>query len=141
MDALTKALADLFAKLPHLPQSAHRIVVKLTPWANLLGLLLALPAIFSLIGLGALAGPLMSMGGSWAYYYGYGVIFAIALTILHGLAAKPLFDHKASGWQYLYYSILVAGLESLLMGDIVGLIIGTGISLYLLFEVRPAFRA
>jgi hypothetical protein len=139
MKQLEKALADLFAKAPNLPASLKRVLVALAPWLNLIALLVTLPAILVLIGLGGVSMPFMAMGG-YATMYGIGLVFTIGLAILHLLAAKPLFSRSMAGWTYLFYAVLWSGLHNLVRYDFVGFVIGTGIGLYVMFQIRSSYR-
>jgi hypothetical protein len=142
MKELDKMLSDLFSKLPALPAKAKEVLVKLAPYFAIIGIVLSLPAILALLGLGALGGSLMAATGSWGYA-GSGmlaIVFAVVSVVLLALSVKGLFARSASGWQYLYYNTLVGAAYSLIRVDIAGFVIGTGISLYILFQVRSYYR-
>jgi len=142
MNDLEKMLASWFAKLPNLPANVREVLVKLAPYFALIGLVLSLPAILALLGLGVLAGPIMAVGGMWSSVGGgmLALIYAVISVVLLAMSIKGLFARTASGWQYLYYNTLVGAVYSILRLDLVGLIIGTGISLYVLFEVKSYYR-
>jgi hypothetical protein len=139
MKQLEKALADLFAKAPNLPVSLKRVLVMLAPWLNLIALLITLPAILALIGIGGVSLPFMAMGG-YAAMYGIGLVFTIGLFILHLMAAKPLFARSVTGWRFLYYAVLWNGLHTLVRGDILGFVIGTGLGLYIMFQIKSSYH-
>jgi hypothetical protein len=138
MKELETTLESWFAKLPNLPVSIRAALVKLAPYLAIVGLVLSLPAILALLGLGAIAGPLMMSGGM--YGGTLALVFAIASVALLALSIRGLFARTATGWQYLYYNALVGAAYSLLRLDVFGLIIGTGISLYLLFQIRSYYK-
>ena len=140
MKQLETALANLFAKAPNLPAGLTRALVVLAPWLTLLGLLVTLPAILALIGIGGVSLPFMAMSG-YAGSYGLAVVFSVAMFILYALALKPLFSRSLTGWTFLFYAVLLSGLQSLAMGNLGGLIIGLAIGLYLLFQMRPYYHA
>lgn len=142
MKELETTLAGWFGKLPNLPQSARDILVKLAPYFAIIGLVLSLPVILFFLGLGALASPILALGGAWSTLSGgmLGVVYAIASVVLLGLSIKGLFARSASGWQYMYYNALLGAAYSILQFDIAGLIIGTGISMYILFQVKSSYK-
>ncbi len=142
MKELEKTLAAWFAKLPNLPGNVREILVKLAPYFAIIGVVLSLPAILALIGLGAFGGKLMMQSGSYGYAGGgmLAVVFAIISIVLLALSVKGLFARSSAGWTYLYYNALAGAAYSLLRLDIFGFIIGTGISMYVLFQVRSYYH-
>jgi hypothetical protein len=142
MKDLDKMLSDLFSKLPNLPANVREVLVKLSPYFAIIGIVVSLPAILALLGLGAVGGSLMMASGSWGYVGGgtLAIVFAVISVVLLALSVKGLFARTATGWQYLYYNALVSAVYSIIRFDIFGLIIGTGISLYVLYQVRSYYR-
>lgn len=142
MKDLDKLLSDLFGKLPSLPANIREVLVKLAPYFAIIGIVVSLPAILALLGLGAIGGSLMMASGSWGYVGGgtLAIVFAVISVVLLALSVKGLFARSATGWQYLYYNALVSAVYSIIRFDIFGLIIGTGISLYVLYQVRSYYR-
>jgi len=142
MKELEKMLSGLFAKLPNLPVNIKQVIVKVAPYLAVIGIIFSIPAVLAIIGLGAIGGSMMVSSGVWGYA-GSGtlaVVFTLVSVVLLALSIKGLFAKTASGWQYMYYNALVSAVYSLLRVDIVGFIIGTGVSLYLLFQVRSYYR-
>ena len=135
-------LSDLFGKLPSLPANVREVLVKLSPYFAIIGIVVSLPAILALLGLGAIGGSLMMASGSWGYVGGgtLAIVFAVISVVLLALSVKGLFARSTTGWQYLYYNALVSAVYSVIRFDIFGLIIGTGISLYVLYQVRSYYR-
>ena len=142
MKQLEKVLMSLFGSLPNLPMNVREILVKLAPYFAIIGFVLSLPAILVMLGLGALASPILALGGNWASVGGsaFAVIFAIINAILLGLSISGLFARHMEGWRYSYYNALAGGVYAILRYDLGGLIIGTGISLYILFQIRGSYR-
>lgn len=141
MKDLDKFLSDLFAKLPNLPASVNASIVKIAPYLAVIGLVLSLPAVLALIGLGALAGPMMRAGGSWGSSgYSLALVFSLISIVLLALSIRGLFARLAVGWRFVYYNALVSAVYSILRVDFFGLIIGTGISLYILFQIRSYYH-
>ncbi|MCC6934410.1 MAG: chromate transporter [Candidatus Yanofskybacteria bacterium] len=140
MKDLEKMLSDLFAKLPNLPENVRAFLVKIAPYLAVIGLILSLPAVLALLGFGAMMLPYGMMGGYGVYGGTLGIVFSLASIALLGLSIPGLFARTSSGWQFMYYNTLLSGVHSLLRFDLGGLIIGTGISLYILFQVRSHYK-
>ncbi len=141
MNQIEKALSDLFAKLPNLPANIRELLVKVAPYFAILGVVLGLPAVLALLGLGSLAAQL-SMGSMWvtSSAVGISVVFIIGGIVLQALSIPGLFARKVAGWRFAYWGVLLGGVQNLLMMNLMGFVIGTGIGLYLLFEIRSHYR-
>lgn len=144
MEQLNKTLElYLVKKAPALPKNIKELLVKFAPWISILLVVLGLPAVLSLFGLGAMMssipfagyGMMRASGG-----YSLAVLFLAGTLVLQALAVPGLMKMKVAGWNYLYYGVLVNAIYSLLIGDISGLIIGSLVSLYLLFQVKSYYK-
>ena len=128
----------LVKKAPfQIPDGAKEAIVKYGPWIAVVLIVLAVPPILMLLGLGALLVPFG--GASYAAGFTY---FTLLLIVEIGLAiaALPgLFARKMSGWRFLFYSRIIAIVSSLLAGLLVSAVIGGLLSLYILFQVRPLY--
>lgn len=138
MDALINWLNVWFGqKAPALPTKGKEFIVKIAPWLTVIGIVFTIPAILALIGIHA------SFGVSGMYGYGYSAgywwIFSVAIVVLDILALPGLFKPSKSGWMFTFYAVLVGGLSSILMMNLVGAIISLAISFYLLFQVKSYY--
>lgn len=142
MNGLTDTLElYLVKKAPALPPGAKEVIVKFAPWITLILLVLALPAVLALIGLGTVLAPFAYMGGVSA---GTGftlslVILAISV-VLEALAIPGLFKRTKQGWNLVFYSTLLSLVSSLVSYNIVGGLISALIGLYILFQVRSYYH-
>lgn len=129
----------LVQKAPfQIPDAGREWIVKFGPWISLVLLILSLPPLLFVLGIGTFLIPFAGVG----YARGFG-FFTLLLIVEIGLlvAALPgLFDRKMTGWNLLFYSQLVSIAVSLLTGSIVGGLLFGLISLYILFQVRPLYR-
>ena len=119
------------------PDAAREWIVKFGPWIAVVLLVLSLPAVLIILGVGTF---LMPFGGV-GYAAGFG-LSAIALLVslaLEAMALPGLFARKMSGWKLMFYGQAVGCLASLLSGAIVSAIIGALISFYILFQVRNLY--
>ena len=130
----------LVKKAPfQIPDAGREMIVRFGPWIAVVLLILLLPVLLFALGLGAI---LMPFGGV-GYAAGFGFLTIVVLIEIGLLiAALPgLFARKMSGWTLLFYSQLVGIVHSLLSGNIVTGLLMALIGLYILFQVRPLYRA
>jgi hypothetical protein len=144
MNDITKKLEVYFLKkAPALPINIKKLLVQFAPWISVLAVIMTLPTIFGLLGLRGMFSSSV-MGGYWMARAGFGyslsMIFLVITLILRGLSIPGLFSRSISGWNMLYYSIFVSAVYSLLNMDIIGLIVGTVISLYFAFQVKEYYK-
>lgn len=124
-----------------LPTGVKEFIVNVGPWITLVLMILTLPVILALLGLGAILAPFSFMGGLNAGFgYIVGIVVAIITLVLEAMALPGLFKRKMAGWNLVYYAILLQAVEHILRFDIGGLIIGTTLSLYFLFQVREYYK-
>ena len=129
----------LVTKAPfQLPDAAKEAIVKYGPWIAIVLLLLGLPAILFLLGIGALIAPFA--GAAYATSFTYTAIFLLVIFGLEIAALPGLFARKMQGWRLIFYARLIAIVSSLVSGLIINAIVGGVISLYILFQVRPLYE-
>ena len=59
---------------------------------------------------------------------------------LQVMAIPGLFKRKIKSWRLLFYISLISALLSLVKFDLGGLIVGTGISWYILFQIKSYYK-
>lgn len=143
MDKLIKTIDEYNKKVPALPANIKELLVQFAPWGAIITVVLSLPTIFSIFGIGSYLG----MYGARGYFFsGLGsryfivIAFLIANMVLRGLSIPGLFARTVKGWNLFFYSILLYAVYSFINFDIVGGIISTLISLYLAFQVRDSYK-
>ena len=130
----------LVTKAPfQIPDGAREWIVKYGPWIVVVLLVLSLPALLIIFGVGTFLVPFGGVG--YATGFGVAAIGLIAQLALEVLALPGLFARKMSGWTLLFYAQVVGFVASLLSGAIVGPIIGLLIGLYILFQIRGKYAA
>lgn len=140
MEQLEKKLAELFSKAPHLSEKIRLIFVKIAPWVTLIAIILVLPILLAILGLSAVALPLSFLGVvSEGSRFGLGTIFLILGVVLEAMALPGLFKRTRRGWEYSFYATLLSGIQYILDFNLGSLVIGTGLSLYILFEIRSYY--
>lgn len=128
-----------------LPENIKELIVTFGPYLVILGIILGIPSILMVLGLGALVSPFTAfMGPSYMVSYGINyvvsmIVFGVVL-VLEALAVPLLFKRQRKGWLYLFYSSLVGLVSGLLSGGIVGTLVGAVIGWYVLFQVREYYK-
>ena len=135
-------LLDLYLgqKAPSLPDNFKEIIVNLAPWLIIIMIVLASPAIFAFLGIGAVLAPFGFLGGVryGATFNLYLLLLAVSL-ILEIVAVPGLFKRSAKAWRLIFYSNLISAVSFLSHGNIGSLIISTGLSLYILFQIKKYY--
>jgi len=136
-------LLDLYLvkKAPALPKNAKESIVKIAPWVTVIIMILLLPVILGALGLAAVFAPFGFIGGVQMGVLGVvSLVLSIASLVLEAMAIPGLFNKTAQGWRYVYYSTLLTAVDSLIHFNLAGLIIGSLLSLYILFQVKEYYR-
>lgn len=124
-----------------LPPNVKEAIVKFGPWITLILLILTLPAILLFLGLGTLVLPFSYLGGIHAgLNYTVSMIFSLIVLVLEVIALPGLFSRSKSGWNFVYYATLLTAVENILTFNLGGLIIGTTLSLYILYQVKEYYK-
>ena len=132
-------------KAPAMPENIKETLVSFAPYLAIIGIVLAVPGILAILGIGAMLGPLTAfMGASYMMSYGpayyIGVIGLIISAVLNGLAIQGLFKRSLGAWRLMYYSSLVSFVASVLQGSFGGAVIGALIGMYILFQVKNKYK-
>lgn len=123
-----------------LPDNIKEIIVKFAPWITLILLVLALPGILFVLGVGTFLMPVSYLGGVRAGAgFSIAMIFTVITLVLEVIALPGLFKRSIKAWRLIYYSSLVSAVGSLISFNLGALIIGTLISLYILFQVKEKY--
>jgi hypothetical protein len=128
----------LVKKAPiQIPEGGREAIVKYGPWIVVVLLILSLPALLLVLGLGT---ALMPFGGiGYATGFGLAAIGLIVQIALQVMALPGLFARKMSGWTLMFYAQSVGILTSLLSGAIVAALVVGLIGYYILFQVRTKY--
>ncbi len=129
----------LVVKAPVLPTNIKDVLVAVAPWLTLIMVILSLPVILGAIGLSALFAPFGLMAGV-STSFGITTVILLVVIVLEALSIPGLFNKTKLGWKLLYYATLVSAVYSLFNRDIIGLIFGTLLSLYILFQIRSYYK-
>jgi hypothetical protein len=130
----------LVKKAPiQLPDNAKEWLVQYGPWITVVLLVLSLPLLLAVLGIGTVLVPFGGIGYATGFgFAAIGLIVEIGLTVM---ALPGLFARKMSGWTLLFYARLVSLVANILAGGVVSALLVALISLYVLFQVRPLYKA
>lgn len=159
---IEKNLDTVFTRqLPPLPPNGQRALVQYLPWINLLLGFMTLYAAYALWHWAHLANNLVNLANNLSALYGgpvvtsnrltFGIWLGIAVLIAEGLlylAAYPgTRDRKKSGWNLMFYALLVNAVYAVIilftdygsLGSLIWTLIGTALGLYLIFQVHGSY--
>lgn len=129
----------LVKKAPfQIPDVAREWIVKFGPWIAVVLLVLSLPAVLIILGIGTFLVPFGGVG--YAAGFGLSAIALLVSLVLEAMALPGLFARKMSGWKLMFYGQAAGCLASLLSGALISAIIGALISFYILFQVRSLYK-
>lgn len=139
-DSLDKVLSDyLVKKAPVLPKDIKKFLVQIAPFLAILTVVLGLPAILTVLGLGAALTPFAWAAGAYTGYYWLFWAVGLAQVVLAGMSIKPLFARSGHGWRLMFYSQLLSIISS--VGNYnIGSLLFTAISLYLLYQIKSSYK-
>ena len=143
MNQLINTLNEyLVKKAPAIPANIKEILVKYAPWIVIIGIVVSIPAILAILGLGSITYSIMGsyFAARVGFQYTLSIVFLAASIILKALSVPGLMAKSLKGWNFVFYGILVEVVYSLLSGNILGGIIGVLISLYVLFQVKTYYK-
>ena len=142
---LEATLNEYFGKkAPALPANIKEVIVKIAPWLTVLGVVLSIPALLTLLGLGglvAVTSPLAGVEGvkaGWGYMVS--MVFLVVIVVLEGLAIPGLFARSRKGWTLIYYSVLVNVVSSIITLNIIGAALSLLVGGYFVFQVREYYK-
>lgn len=131
----------LVKKAPSIPKEWKELIVKFAPWLTVVMGVLLLFIVLPALGLSIFLLPISFLGGMRAGA-GFTInwFFSLATLVLYFLAIPGLFKQARQAWYWLYYATLLGALENLVSFNLGGLVIGTLLSLYILFQVKEYYK-
>lgn len=133
-------------KAPALPKQWKEIIVKLAPYLTILGVILGVPAVLALFGVGTVLAPLGFLGGAivgrpfLGFNFYLTAIFLVVILVFEALAISGLMKRSMGGWRWLFYASLVNVVQNVVYFNLGGLIIGGALSFYFLFQVKEYYK-
>lgn len=162
INAFENWLLGINKQLPQIPQKGRDVIAQLTPWLALAGGILTLLSTWWFWQAGHAVNSLINYTNDLSRMYGGSVIdtapelgftwyIALVLLVLQAIlllmAFPKLKEGKKSGWNLLFYSVLLGVLTGVIylftpsygFSSLFGSVIGAAIGFYLLFQIRDHF--
>ncbi len=162
LQSLETNLDNVFGKqAPSLPENGKKTLVEWMPWLSLLGGVLAAYTTYVLWHWAHLVSGLVNLANSLSAAYGGTQVVADRLTVtmwlsmgvmaatavLYIAAFPALKERKKSGWNLLFYGLLLNAVYGVVVlfsdygtaSNLIGSLIGSAIGLYLLFQIRGSY--
>jgi hypothetical protein len=128
-------------KAPALPEGIREFIVNFGPWITLLMVIAALPVMLAVLGLGTAAIPFSYLGGfQFGLRHTLSMFLVGATLVLDTVALPGLFKRKLTAWRLIFYVSLISAAQNALTMNFSGLIIGSLISWYVLFQIKKLYR-
>jgi len=147
MQQLETFFEDLFLKKIgyQLPASAKETLVKVAPWITLIILVLSIPAILAVFGLGSFVGSMgLAFGVTLGFRYYLGIAVLAVQAVLMAMSISGLIKREMKGWRLVYYSSLVSVVYGIIsaygVGSVIWSLLGSAIGLYILFQVKSYYK-
>ena len=133
-------LTEVFGKkLPELPEKFKRIIVNYIPYLMVILLILWIPIVLALVGIIITVTSFSIFTGTNGIYI-ISIICGLIMMVLQLKAIFGLFKKQIKSWRLLFYISLVNVIYCLLRQDFGGLIIGTGLFWYFLFQIKNQYK-
>lgn len=162
LQGLEKSLDDLFVKqAPELPPNGKKALVQYLPWISLVLGVISLWTVYVLWHWAHLANNLINYANSISAAYGgptiannrlsFGIWIGLAVLAVEALlyiSAYPgLRDHKKSGWNLLFYGLIINVVYGVVilftsyggLGNLIWTLVGSAIGFYFLFQIRGSY--
>lgn len=128
-----------------IPENWKEIIVQFAPYLTILGIIVSVPAVLAVLGLGALVSPFTAfLGPRYAFSYGFNYILSMivlgVVIVLEILAVPGLFKREQKAWRFLFYASLVGIVSGVLGGGFISALISALISWYVLFQVKEYYK-
>lgn len=128
-----------------IPENWKELIVRFAPYLTILGIIVSVPAVFAVLGPGALVSPFTAFLGpryalSYSFNYVLSMVALVVVIVLGAMAVPGLFKRQEKAWRLLFYSSLVSALSGILGRDLIGTIIVALLSWYILFQVKEYYR-
>ncbi|MFO0704065.1 MAG: hypothetical protein U0525_05075 [Patescibacteria group bacterium] len=135
----------LVTKAPFsIPEEWKNLIITIMAWLNVIGIIVAIPVLLALLGLGTILAPLAAISGQGLNPLSniggiIAAVFTVAGLALSIMAAPGLFKREKKAWTLSFYNVLLSMVQSLISFNLGGLIIGGLIGLYVLYQLRSKF--
>jgi hypothetical protein len=161
LDSLEKSLEGVFKSAPKLPENGKKMIVEWLPWINLIVGAFTLLSVYWLYNWAHAVNSAVDYlndisriyGGTgistsrWSVGLWIAVVVLAVEAVLYIMAFPATKARKKSGWDLLFYALLVNVAYGIVLlftdyggvGRFIGSIVGSVIGLYFLFQIRDMY--
>lgn len=128
----------LYEAIPYkIPEDIKEFIVQYGPWIDIVILVISLPIVLLAFGLNFFSIPFSPFHS----FYGFIIWITTIIGFMMTAAAIPgLFTRSIKSWYLIYYASLINSLSLLISKNFLGFIIGTALSIYVLFQVKNKYH-
>ncbi len=135
---LEEKVEELINKIPYqLPKNIKKLIVDYGPYLLIISLVFGF---LSVLNLGFLNQFSYLIGFRGGLVYRLEQLFILLILIIEAVAVPGLFQKKLSSWRLLFYSSLVYLVRCVVVFDFVSLVVGIGLSWYILFQIKEMYK-
>ncbi len=145
VEQIETSLEEIFGKkAPEMPKKAKEVIVEISPYLVVLMLLLSLPGILALFGIGTYMTSWMHMGYGFGNIFRFNVLINLVVSgvvvVMTLMAVPGMFKKEKRAWKLMFWLSLVSAVGALLRLDLGSLIIGSALSWYVLFQIKSYYK-
>ena len=137
---LEKDLEPIFlGKFPPFSESVKEFLVTYGPYFILVLSIIGIFGLLTALGIGGAALGLGAMSPGIGFNFYLSVALGIVTLVIYLMAFSPLKARKRSGWNLLYYALLIGLASNLIQLNLLAAILGGLIGFWTLFQIREKY--
>jgi hypothetical protein len=137
---LEKELEPIFLqKFPPFSEEIKEFLVRYGPYIILVLSIIGVFGLLTALGIGGAALGLGAVAPGIGFNFYLSIVLGILTLIMYLMAFSPLKARKRSGWNLLYYALLIGLVSNLIQLFILGALISGVIGFWVLFQIREKY--
>jgi len=137
---LERELEPVFlGKFPPFSESVKEFVVQYGPYFILILSVLGLFGLLTAFGIGSVISGMGTVSTSFGISFYVNILLGIFVLIMYLMAFTPLRARKRSGWNLLYYALLIGIVSNIIQLNIIGTLVSGVLGFWILFQIREKY--
>jgi hypothetical protein len=137
---LEKELEPIFLqKFPPFSDTVKEFLVQYGPYVLLVLSVISIFGLLTALGIGGAALGLGAVSVGIGFNFYLGIALGVVTLIMYLMAFSPLRARKRSGWNLVYYALLIGLVSNLIQLYLLGAIIGGVLGFWVLFQIREKY--
>lgn len=137
---LERELEPVFlGKFPPFSESVKEFVVQYGPYFILILSILGLFGLLTAFGIGSVISGMGTVSTSFGISFYINILLGIFVLIMYLMAFTPLRARKRSGWNLLYYALLIGIVSNMIQLSIIGTLVSGVLGFWILFQIREKY--